>query len=260
MVKGGLTDYVINPYIGCQHGCKYCYAVFIKRFQGIQEEWGNFVYAKVNCPGLLKKELARNKPGHIWMSSVTDPYLPLEGKLKLTRKILETIASSSYKKKFSIELLTKSSLVTRDFDLLKKLDAELGCSLNTLDANVARTLEPLASPPELRIETLKEAQKQGIKVYGFISPVLPGITNPEELFKELQFCDFVWIELLNTKKAVLDRLMPVIREHFPNKLRDFDFAINHPEEYFQKIKEEITKLERKYKLKVMQIVRHDKDF
>ncbi|MEK6864536.1 MAG: radical SAM protein, partial [Nanoarchaeota archaeon] len=79
MTKSKLTDYVINPYTGCMHGCKYCYAVFIKRFQDIKAEWGDFVYAKANCPELLKKELEKNKPGHIWISSVTDCYQPIEG-------------------------------------------------------------------------------------------------------------------------------------------------------------------------------------
>ncbi len=102
MNKSKLTDYVINPYTGCQHGCKYCYADFIRRFQNIPEKWGDFIYAKVNCPKLLEKELEKNKPGHIWLSSVTDCYSPVEARFKLTRKILETIAKSQYKPKFKL--------------------------------------------------------------------------------------------------------------------------------------------------------------
>jgi DNA repair photolyase len=94
MNKSKITDYVINPYTGCQHGCKYCYATFIRRFQNIKEEWGEFIFPKINCPDLLEKELATNKPGVIWMSSVTDPYTPIEAKYQLTRKILEKIAKS----------------------------------------------------------------------------------------------------------------------------------------------------------------------
>ncbi len=146
MVKSKLTDYVINPYIGCQHGCKYCYADFIRRFQHIKENWGDFVFPKVNCPELLEKELKKNKAGHIWLSSVCDCYMPLERKLKLTRKILKVINNSPYKNKFSLEILTKSSLVKRDFDLLKKLNAELGCSLNTLLLGFAQILIFLFAP------------------------------------------------------------------------------------------------------------------
>lgn len=256
MTKSKLTDYVINPYTGCQHGCKYCYATFIKRFQNIKEPWGDFVHVKINCPELLDKELEKNKPGHIWMSSVTDCYCPIEGKYKLTRKILEIISKSPNKKKFTIEILTKSVLVRRDFDLLKKLNAEIGCSVNTLNNKIARVLEPYASPPTERIKTLREAKKQGIKVYGFISPILPGITDLEELFRELSFCKYVWVELLNTKKDVLDRLIPIIKKNFPDKVKDFEFAINNSKEYYRAIKKEVEHLEKKYKLKVRDLIVH----
>jgi DNA repair photolyase len=103
---------------------------------------------------------------------------------------------------------------------------------------------------------LKEAKRQGIKVYGFISPVLPGITNLEELFKELRFCDYVWVELLNTKPYILERLMPVIRENFPKALKDFELAIENPDEYYDAIKKESRELEKQYGLKVKEIVRH----
>ena len=256
LTKSKLTDYVINPYVGCSHGCKYCYADFIRRFQKIKEKWGDFCYARINSPELLEKELLKAKPGHIWLASVTDCYNPVEGKYKLTRKILETIANSKAKNKFTIEILTKSALVKRDFDLLKKLNIELGCSINTLDTNTSRIIEPLASSPRERINVLKEAKKQGIKIYGFISPVLPGITNLEEIFKELSFCEYVWVEVLNLKKSVLDRLMPVIKENFPEKLKDFEFAINNQEEYYENIRKEVKMLEKKYKLKVKEVVVH----
>ena len=258
MTKSKLTDYVINPYTGCQHGCKYCYADFIRRFQNIPENWGDFVYAKINCPGLLKTELAKNKAGHIWLASVCDCYMPIESKFKLTRKILEIISKSPYKKKFTIEILTKSALIKRDFDLLKQLNIEIGCSINSLDEKAARLIEPFASSPQQRIAVLKEAKKQGIKVYGFISPVLPGITDLGKLFKELSFCEYVWVELLNTQKSILNRFMPFIKKNFPDKVKDFEFAINYQEEYFKRIKEEVKSLEKKYHLKVKEIVRHNK--
>ena len=257
MVKSKLTDYVINPYTGCQHGCQYCYADFIRRFQNIKEEWGKFVFAKINCPELLEKELKKNKAGHIWLSSVCDCYMPLEGKLKLTKKILEVINNSPHKNKFSLEILTKSSLVKRDFDLLKKLNAELGCSLNTLNKEVSKIIEPFASPPQERINVLKEAKKQGLRVFGFISPVLPGITNLEELFKELSFCEYVWVELLNTRKSILNRFIPIIKKEFPENVKDFEFAIKNSEEYYEMRKKEVQLLSKKYNLKVKELVRHN---
>lgn len=256
MTKSKLTDYVINPYTGCSHGCMYCYADFIKRFQNIPDKWGDFVFAKINCPELLEKELKKNKPGNIWLSSVCDCYMPLEGKYKLTRRILEIITKSPYRKKFSIEILTKSGLVKRDFDLLKQLNVELGMSINTLDEKAARLIEPFASSPTERIKTLREAKEKGIRVYGFISPVLPGITNLEELFRELSFCEYVWVELLNTRKSILDKFIPFIEKNFPDKVKEFDFTIENPEEYYENIKKEIRELEKKYKLKVREIVVH----
>jgi DNA repair photolyase len=259
MTKSKLTDYVVNPYTGCQHACRYCYADFIRRFQNIKTNWGEFAYAKINCPDLLAKELEKNKPGNIFMASVCDCYMPLDGKYQLTRKILEIISKSPYKNKFTMEILTKSALVKRDLDLLKKINVELGCSINTLDEKTARLIEPLASPPRERINALKEAKKQGIRVFGFISPVLPGITDLEEIFKELSFCNYVWVELLNTRKTILDRFIPFINKNFPEKIEDFEFAIKNPEEYYNKIKAEVTKLEKKYNLKVKELVRHSKD-
>ncbi len=256
MTKSKLTDYVINPYTGCQHGCVYCYADFIRRFQNIKYKWGDFVFIKKNCPELLKKEIEKNKPGHIWLSSVCDCYMPIEAKYKLTRKILEILANSPYKKKFTIEILTKSALVKRDFDLLKQLNCEVGCSINTLNANFSKIIEPFASPPRERINVLKEAKKQGIKVYASISPVLPGITNLEELFKELSFCEYVWVEILNIRKPILNRIMPVIREKLPDKVKDFEFMIHNYEEYCNKIRKEVGILKKKYKLKVRDVVVH----
>ncbi|MBN2095744.1 MAG: radical SAM protein [Candidatus Aenigmarchaeota archaeon] len=251
-----ITDYVINPYTGCQHGCAYCYATFIKRFQHIDAEWGKFVFAKVNCPELLEKELLLARPGDIWLSSVTDCYMPLEAKYGLTRKILEVLEKSPRKKDFPVEVLTKSSLVRRDFDLLKAIDAELGMSVNTLDEKTSRVLEPLASSPPERVNTLKEAKEKGLRVYAFISPVMPGITNLEELFRELSFCDYCYIELLNTKKYILDRLMPVFEANFPDKVPLLRGYIADPGTFYRQVQVEARALEKKHGLKIKEISLH----
>jgi len=253
-IKG--IDYVINPYVGCPHACRYCYAVFIKRFRKIKDDWGKFVYVKMNCSELLEKELRKAKPGYIWMSSVTDCYNPIEGKYKITRKILEKLIP--YKKKFKLGILTKSVLVRRDFDLLKELSAELGMTINTLDDKKARILEPCASSPKGRIETLRDAKKKGIKIYGFISPVIPGINDMdlEEVFKELKFCDYVWIEVLNTRKPVMDRLMYYIKKDFPEGVKELEDYMKNKNKYYNKIKKQVKQLSSKYNLKVKGVVLH----
>ncbi len=259
MTKSKLTDYVINPYTGCSHGCRYCYADFIKRFQNIPDKWGEFVFAKINCPELLPKELEKNKPGHIWMSSVCDCYMPEEGKFKLTRKILEIIANSKNKDKFTIEVLTKSALVRRDFDLLKKLNVELGMSINQLDEKTARVIEPLASPSQERLKTLKLAKEEGIQTFGFISPVLPGISKLEEVFRELSKAGvkYVWVELFNMRKSAVDKIIPVYKENFPEALKDFEWARENQDKWYNLLQEEIGELSKRYKLRVKEIVRHD---
>ncbi len=255
MTKSKISDYVINPYSGCEHNCIYCYATFMLKYLG-EKKWGDFVHVKVNCPELLEKELEKNKPGHIWLSSVTDCYQPLEEKYKLTRRILETISKSQYKDKFKIEILTKSALVKRDFDLLKKLNAKLGMSISLLDKNISQVLEPYASLPEERIKALREAKEKGIEVYAFISPVIAGLTNLKELFKELSFCDYCWIEILNIRSDVIKRLLPIIKEKFPDKLKEVEYMLENYEDFCEKIRKEARELEDKYGLKIREIVVH----
>jgi len=260
LTKSKLTDYVINPYTGCSHGCKYCYAVFIKRFQDIKEEWGEFVYVKANCVELLEKELRKAKPGNIWLSSVCDCYQPIEEKYKLTRKILEVLSKPEFKDKFNIEILTKSSLVKRDFDLIKKFGKNLmlGLSLGILDDKTAEKIEPNASSPSERLKTLKEAHELGIRTYGFISPVMPGLVNLDEVFKKMKEAkvEYVWVELLNIRKSTLDRLLPFIRKEFPEKIGDFENMIENYEEYVSGVRMKVKELEKKYGLKVKEVVVH----
>ncbi len=256
LTKSKITNYVINPYLGCQHSCVYCYATFMKMFNNIKENWGDFVHVKINCPDLLKKELEKSKPGYVWISSVCDCYQPIEERYQLTRKILETIKNSPCKDKFELGILTKSDLVKRDFDILKQLNVEVGLTINTLEDKYSRVIEPNASLPKERLNALKQAKKEGLRTYGFIAPVLPGITDLEALFKELKFCDYVWVELLNIKKSVLDRLIPVIKKHFPEKLKDFEHMIDNYKDYYKGIKEQVEELEKKYNLKVRGLVVH----
>jgi len=112
--KSGISsvDYAVNPYVGCQHGCVYCYARFMKRFTGHGEEWGEFVDVRVNAPQVLTRELSRTAKGVVLLSSVTDPYQPLEKKYELTRKCLQKLLMYQ----FPITILTKSTLVLRDLD------------------------------------------------------------------------------------------------------------------------------------------------
>ncbi|MCX5893586.1 MAG: radical SAM protein, partial [Deltaproteobacteria bacterium] len=153
LVKSGIpgVEYVINPYLGCGHGCKYCYAVFMKkyarRFQG--QPWGSFVEAKVNIAEVLRRELARKRQrGRALLSSVCDPYQPVEGRYRLTRQILTALRDYGW----GIDILTRSPLVTRDLDILAGApQVSVGFSIPTDAEAVRRITEPQAPPIPARI-------------------------------------------------------------------------------------------------------------
>jgi DNA repair photolyase len=173
-----IYPYVINPYVGCQHNCSYCYARFMKRFTGHKEPWGQFVDVKINAPELLKAEIIKKKPGKVWISGVCDPYQPLEAKYKLTRQCLEILAENNW----PVVVQTRSPLVLRDMDILKKGKYfEVGFSIPTGDDNIRKLFEPGAPAINDRIKALDELHKAGIKTYAMIAPMLPGAEDLPKL-------------------------------------------------------------------------------
>lgn len=193
----GVT-YCINPYRGCEHGCRYCYADFMCRFREPQEPWGSFLDAKVNAPELLKRELKTAKPGSILLSSVTDPYQPVEGKYELTKRCLQVLRFH----KFPVEILTKSVMVTRDVDLLTQFDdLRVGMTVTTDDEAVQKLFEPNSPPTTRRVETLRKLKAMGIKTYAFVGPALP--MDPERLGRMLVgTVDFVYFDRMNYRWKV----------------------------------------------------------
>jgi DNA repair photolyase len=169
--KSKVFDYVVNPYIGCQHGCAYCYARFMKRFTGHKEPWGEFVDVKINAAHLLQREIEKKLPGRVWVSGVCDPYQPLERTYELTKKCLEILVR--YDWPFTVQ--TKSALVLRDVELFKKANKiEVGLSVTTGDEGVRQLFEPGAPSIRERIKALGELHLAGIRTYAMIAPMLPG--------------------------------------------------------------------------------------
>lgn len=176
--KSQVYPYVINPYVGCQHNCSYCYARFMKRFTGHREPWGQFVDAKVNAPDLLRKEITRKKPERVWVSGVCDPYQPIEAKYKLTRQCLEILAQNDW----PATVQTRSPLVLRDIDILKEGQYfEVGLSITTADDHIRSLFEPNAPTITARIRALDEMHRAGIHTYAMIAPILPGAEDLAEL-------------------------------------------------------------------------------
>jgi DNA repair photolyase len=193
--KSGIpgADYCVNPYVGCSHGCRYCYATFMKRFTGHQEPWGSFVDMKINAPEVLRKQLKRAPKGTVMLSSVTDPYQPIEKKVKLTRKCLEVLLEYQ----FPTHILTKSPLVQRDIDLFTQFrDIEVGLTITTDNERIRKIFEPNTSPVQARIRALKRLHDEGITTYVFIGPILP--MDPEKLAEKISpHTDRILIDRMN---------------------------------------------------------------
>jgi len=178
--KSKIYDYTINCYTGCQHGCTYCYARFIKRTTGHIEPWGDFVDVKINAPELLQKEITRKRRGGVWISGVCDAYQPLEHKYELTRKCLGILVAHDW----PVTIQTKSSLVLRDLELLSKArHVEVGLTVTTADDNIRQIFEPKAPPIEARIQTLAKLHEAGIETFAMIAPMLPGARELPELLQ-----------------------------------------------------------------------------
>lgn len=190
--KSQIYDYALNPYVGCQHNCVYCYAKFMKRFTGHREPWGEFVDVKINAAELLAGEVKKKKKGNVWISGVCDAYQPLEGKYQLTRRCLEILVAVRWP--FAIQ--TKSPLVLRDIELLKKAaDCEVGFTITTADEKMRRIFEPGAPPIAKRVEALATLHSAKIKTFAMIAPLLPGAEGLVNLLKGK--VDHVLIDRLN---------------------------------------------------------------
>jgi DNA repair photolyase len=192
--KSQIFDYCINPYTGCQVNCRYCYArLFMKRYSGHKEPWGEFVDVKINAPEVLRKQLQRARRGTVWISSVCDPYQPLEAKYGLTRRCLKELLE----KQFPVNIQTKSKLVLRDLDLLKNFkEIEVGFTITTNDEKIAKLFEPGASSIAERVKALEKLRASGIRTFAFIGPLLPG--NPEKLVADLAgLVNRVFIDRMN---------------------------------------------------------------
>jgi len=251
--KSGLpgADWVINPYNGCLFGCMYCYAAQIARWKHPSEKWGTYLDVKINAPELLKKELVNLEKrlktkdfGSVLFSSVTDPYVGMEAKYQITRKCLEVLADFGYEG--SIGIQTKSPLVTKDIDILKKLKkVAVGFTVTTLDDAVSRFLEVKAPSVSSRIDALRELHINGVSTYAFVGPILPYFINTEqkinELLDKLQEVgvDEVWFEHINLSPITKARLYQYLKKEAPKLIPFFD--LSDTEDYREKLEKIIQK-------------------
>lgn len=203
------SDYVINPYVGCPHGCRYCYACFMKRFTGHSEEWGSFIDIKRCDRPIGKKKLEGRS---VFLSSVTDCYNPYEEKYKSTRGILEQLIDIDCE----LSISTKSNLILRDIDLLKKCkDLKVSISVNTLDEQFRREMDHASSINE-RLEAMRVLHENGIYTVLFMSPIFPGITDFREIIEgSRDYVDEYWFENLNLRGNYKKDILDYINKSYP---------------------------------------------
>ena len=232
------ADYVINPYVGCMHGCKYCYACFMKKFSGhMSEDWGSFVDVKENALELLPKKPNALYGKRVMFCSVTDAYQPCEANFQLTRKILEKLIPLNP----HLEILTKSDLILRDMDLLKRFRSlKIIFSLGIIDENYSKQLEPLASSPKRRIEAMKKLHEEGISTLAFVSPIIPGISDwKESVLQTKDYAEEIWFENLNFYPAIQKDIFTFLKENQPDLVNKYKEIYSGKGEYWNDIKKEI---------------------
>jgi DNA repair photolyase len=176
-------DYTLNPYSGCTFGCTYCYAAFFVRDQAKQDSWGQWVQVKENALTLLRRK--RNNPldgKRIYMSSVTDPYQPIERDLELTRSILEELITYHQPR---LVIQTRSPIVVRDIDLLQRFaTVQVNMTITTDDEQVRKVFEPTCSSIKARFEAISRIQQAGIPACITMTPLLP-VTDGEAFAQRL---------------------------------------------------------------------------
>lgn len=242
--KSALADYCINAYIGCQHACKYCYAEsYTRRFSKHTEAWGDFVDVKINAPSILAREVKRKSKGTVYISSLTDAYQPLERKYELTRKLLEIL----FKHQFPISIQTKSALVLRDLDLIRKFhEREIGFTITTLNDNIRASFEPASSSVEEKLRAIKELKENGVKTYVFFGPVLPYLSdqNLEQYLHQIASAgvDYIYVDKLNLKPGLWTNLERFLQKDFPQLHEKWKTVLLGKNDYYAKLKAQISSI------------------
>jgi len=202
-------EYSLNPYVGCQHACVYCYVPSVMHLK--RDEWGKTVHAKVNIPSVLQKEIKKRSRGIVGISTSTDAYQPAEKRYELTRKCLMVLARHDW----PVDILTKSDLVLRDIDILARLsDVRVGFTIPTLNDKSRRLLEPHAPSIERRLSALRECGENGLRTYVFCGPLFPdvekeGVKNCVDVFIDAGAEEII-IDSFHLKRGIWESMASVI--------------------------------------------------
>ena len=254
--------WTINPYRGCEFGCRYCYARYTHEFMEMRDgmEFEQKIYVKQHAAGLLRHELRRVKPDEaIALGTATDPYQPAEHRYEVTRGILEEFALH---RGFELGIVTKSNLIVRDLDLLKEVAKanllSVHITITTLDVELARILEPRAPRPDLRLDAVRALTQAGLRVGISCSPVVPGITDaPGDLESLIRAAadagaDYVFANPLFLKPSSAAVFLPFLEKHFPHLAENYRQRYQNraflPPAYAKRLSHLIAHLREKYKI------------
>lgn len=212
-------QYTFNPYVGCQHGCLYCYVPDVLDSSLPRMTWGRDVFVKERIIDLLRSELKRKTPGVVGVSTATDPYQPVERELELTRRALIVLSESA----FPVSIQTKSPLVLRDLDIMKGKKFDVGFTITSTDREFQRKFEPGAPPPEERISALEAVSSYGISTWIFYGPIIPNHNDSHEVMEKIVLLakktgSKIIYDRLNLKPLVIQRLSRVFgSKEIPHK-------------------------------------------
>ncbi len=254
--------WTINPYRGCEFGCRYCYARYTHEFMEMRDgmEFEQKIYVKQHAADLLRQELRRVKPGEsIALGTATDPYQPAERRYEVTRGILEEFARHHG---FELGIVTKSNMVTRDLDLLKEVAKSNRLSIHitvtTLNVELARILEPRAPRPDLRLDAARILAEAGLRVGISCSPVVPGITDsPADLESLIRAASevgahYVFANPLFLKPCSAAVFLPFLQRNFPHLVESYRHRYQDraflPPAYGKRLSQLVAQLREKYKL------------
>lgn len=242
------VDYSLNPYTGCKHGCKYCYATFMKKFSNHSEPWGKFVDVKTNARKVLENGLRKKEKGSILLSSVTDPYQPIEEKYEITKNLLKRLSDTEY----PVNILTKSDLILRDLDILTEFEPKnitIGFTINFLKEKDRKIWEPNAAKIQDRIKALKKISEKGIESYVHIGPYFEGITDLEEIAGKIrEYVSELQIESINLKNS--ERILKTIKNHYSQLVDKYKTIRNDSLPYQIRLKEKVDKLRNKNNIRI----------
>jgi DNA repair photolyase len=262
-------EWTINPYRGCEFGCKYCYARYTHEYMELDgSEFEKKIYVKKDAAPLLAWDVAhkysytveapdREGPEHIAIGTATDPYQPAEREYGVTRACLEELAK---REGLSVSVITKSNQIVRDIDVLRRIaersQLALSITITTLRSRLARLLEPRAPRPDLRLAAVKQLREAGLAVGVSASPLIPGITDREGELESVgeaaraAGAQWFFSGVLFLMPSSAKQFLPFVREKFPKLARQYEqwYAKNGyaPEEYRKKASERVARIRQKY--------------